>query len=253
MGLLFDGLIIFALIVTPSVVGVFAVRHYMPAAFHRANSEAAEPIWAIVGVTFGLLLGFLVVNLWGDLQAAQETVQNEANDLLSMYQLTYGLSEPATPAELREQIVTYARLVVDDEWPNLASHRSDPQVDAAFDRLWKSYLRLDPAMGAEESSYAESLRFLSDLQGARNRRINAAHNVVPAALWTVLLCGVALMIVTIWFTGSEDVRTHLFMTVVLAISLASVLFLIRAFNNPFQGDIHVDAEPIERVLRQIEQ
>lgn len=30
------------------------------------------------------------------------------------------------------------------------------------------------------------------------------------------------------------------------------LVIIQAFNNPFQGDIRVDPEPIERALQQIE-
>jgi hypothetical protein len=66
----------------------------------------------------------------------------------------------------------------------------------------------------------------------------------------VLLGGVALMIVTIWFTGPEDLRTHLMMAAVLGISLASILFLIRAFNNPFQGEVRVNADPIERAVEQ---
>jgi hypothetical protein len=170
-----------------------------------------------------------------------------------MHQFTYGLPESAAPAALRDQIVAYARLVVDEEWPDLGRHQSDPSADAAFDNLWKSYLRLEPSLGATSASYQESIKLLSELQDARNRRISAARNVVPTALWVVLIGGVAIMIATIWFTGSEDLRTHLLMTIVLAISLASILFLIRAFNNPFQGDVRVNAEPIERVLQQLDE
>jgi hypothetical protein len=55
-----------------------------------------------------------------------------------------------------------------------------------------------------------------------------------------------------WLTGSDDAGTHLLTTLVLAISLASVLFLIRAFSNPFQGQVRADSGPIERVLQRIE-
>ena len=248
--LVLEGLVIFALVLLPAVLGVIAVRRYLPASFHQANFAVAEPIWAILGVTYGLLLGFLVVNLWGDLQTAQQTVQDEANDLVNLYALTYGMPDSVAPAALREQIIGYARLLVDDEWPELGRHASSPRADAAMDGLWRSYLRLDTVLLRTSTSYNESVRLLADLQSARNRRINAAQDLVPAVLWVVLLGGVAMMIGTIWFTGSDDLRTHLLMAAVLGISLASILFLIRAFNNPFQGDVRVNPEPIERALQQ---
>jgi hypothetical protein len=248
--LVLEGLVIFALILGPALLGVILVQRYFPTSLHHLSFAAAEPIWAILGVTYGLLLAFLVVTLWSDLQGAQATVQDEANDLVNLYQLTYGLPEAAAPAGLRGEIFSYARLLVDDEWPVLGRHESSPRADLAIDALWRSYLRLDTMLMKTNTSYEESLSLLTELQSARNRRINAARNLVPTVLWVVLLGGVALMIVTIWFTGPEDLRTHLMMAAVLGISLASILFLIRAFNNPFQGEVRVNADPIERAVEQ---
>ncbi|MGE0541978.1 MAG: DUF4239 domain-containing protein [Dehalococcoidia bacterium] len=251
--LVLEGLVIFALILVPALLGVILVQRYFPTSLHQFSFAAAEPIWAILGVTYGLLLAFIVVNLWTDLQSAQGTVQDEANDLVILYELTYGLPEAAAPVELRGEIFRYARLIADEEWPLLGEHESSPRADAAMDALWMSYLRLDTMLMKTNTSYEESLSLLSELQSARNRRIDAAHNLVPTVLWVVLLSGVALMIVTIWFTGPEDLRTHLLMAAVLGISLASILFLIRAFNNPFQGDVRVNADPIERAVERFQE
>jgi len=252
MTLFVEGVTILTVVLVPALVGLFITRRFLSASFHEASSEAAEPIWAIVGVTFGLLLGFLVVDRWAALQAAQSTVQDEANDMVNLYQLSYGFPDSAMPADLRGQLATYAGLLVDDEWPALGRHQSSPRADAAFTGLWRSYLRLEPALGATSASYQESIKHLSDLQDARNRRIHTAHDEVPVALWVVLLGGVALMIGTVWLTGPQHLQAHLLMTIILALSLASILFLIRAFNNPFQGDVRVDSEPIERVLQRFE-
>lgn len=252
MSLILEAVIIFAAILLPALLGVLVARRYLPPSFHVSSSKSAEAIWAIVGVTFGLLLGFLVVNLWGDLQNAQATVQDEANDISAIHHLTYGLPESAMPAELRGRIREYARLLVDEEWPVLGRHESSSQADAALEGLWRSYLALEAPLGGTNTSYNESIVRLLDLEDARNRRIDSARSVVPVALWAVLIGGVVLMIGTVWLTGPDHLPTHVLMTVVLALSLASILFLIRAFNNPFQGDVRVDPEPIERVLQQIE-
>jgi hypothetical protein len=250
MMLVLEGLIIFALVLGPALLGVLVVHRYVPGSLHPLRFAAAEPLWTILGVTYGLLLAFLVVTLWSDLQSAQATVQDEANDLINLYELTYGLPEAVAPVDLRGQLVTYTRVLVEDEWPLLGRHEHSPRADTALRGLWRFYLRLEPTLGAANRSYSESVELLADLQSARNRRVNAAENLVPLVLWVVLLGGVALMIVTVWFTGPQDLRTHLLIAVVLGISLASILFLIRAFNNPFQGEVRVTAAPIERAYQQ---
>ena len=248
MTLVREGLLILALILVPAVVGMTLVHRLAPAAFRRSNREAADPVWAIAGGAFGLLLGFMVVTLWDDLQKARETVQDEANDIVNLYELTYALPEGANPPALRAQLEGYTRLIVDDEWDELGRHRSSEEAERAMDNLWRSYLGLEQLLGADSLAYSESIERLPDLQDARNRRINAAESRVPAALWAVVIGGIAVMIVMIWFTGSEDFRTHLLMTVVLSVSLAAILFLIRVFNNPFQGTVRADPAPMERAL-----
>ena len=248
MTLLKEGLIILVLLLAPSIFGMIAVHRYLPARFRERNRESADPIWAIAGGAFGLLLGFMVVILWEGLQEAQATVQEEANDIVNLYQLTYGLPDSARPQELRDKLRTYTRLLIDEEWEELGKHSSSERAEAAIDDLWLSYMRLSPALGNSNKAYDNAVEHLSLLQDARNRRINEAAGRVPTPLWVVLIGGTVLVIAMTWFTGSEDFRTHLLTTVVLSIALASILFLIRIFNNPFQGQVRADAEPMERAL-----
>jgi hypothetical protein len=252
MTLLKEGLLILAAIAVPAVIGMVVVRRLLPAEFRDNNRQSADPVWAIAGGAFGLLLGFLVVNLWSDLQAAQNAVQDEANDMVSLLLLAEALPPPADRAELRAAIDRYAHLLVDDEWPAMGRHQHSVAADRALDEVWRAYLQLDPVLGNSSEVYRASLRHLGELQDARTRRITAAENRVPAALWVVLIGGVIMMIAMAWLTGSDDFNTHLLTTLVLGISLASVLFLIRAFNNPFQGSVRAESGPIEHVIERIE-
>jgi uncharacterized protein DUF4239 len=253
MTLLKEGLLILAAIGVPAVFGMLLVRRLLPAEFRDNNRQSAEPVWAIAGGAFGLLLGFLVVNLWSDLQAAQNAVQDEANDMVIIDRLADALPPPADHTELHALLEQYARLLVSDEWAAMGRHQSSAEADGALNALWRTYLQLDPAIGGTSVSYRESLHHLGELQDARNRRLSTAENRVPAALWVVLIGGVIMMIAMAWLTGSDNVSTHLLTTLVLAVSLASVLFLIRVFNNPFQGTVRADPGPIERVIERLGQ
>jgi hypothetical protein len=43
------------------------------------------------------------------------------------------------------------------------------------------------------------------------------------------------------------------LTLVVAIALASILFLIRTFNNPFQGDVRADPDPFVEALHRFDE
>ena len=142
MTLLKEGCIILALLLLPSVAGMLIVRRLAPSAFRDANRESADPVWAIAGGAFGLLLGFMVVILWDGLQDAQATVQDEACDIVNLYNLTYGLPNVADPPGLREQIKGYTLLLVEEECPELGEHERSDLVVALMDIIWLSYMWL---------------------------------------------------------------------------------------------------------------
>jgi peptidoglycan/LPS O-acetylase OafA/YrhL len=246
--LLKEGLIIFGALLVPALILTVIVRRFVPARFREESRQHADPVWAIAGGAFGLLLGFMVVLLWEDLQEAQAAVQAEASDLVNLYELSFGLPASANPEGLRGRIVAYVQSLVDEEWDALGRHQADPGSQRIIDQIWRSYVELEPSIGSESISYGESITRLEEIQEARDRRINAATNRVPGALWAVLLGGVALIVAMACFTGSDDREAHLLTVTALVVSLAAVLFLIRIFNNPFQGHVRADPEPMERAL-----
>lgn len=248
MTLLKEGLLILLAVLLPAMGGMLLVRRFMPESFRRANHDAADPVWAIAGGAFGLLLGFMVVNLWQDLTEADDAVQAEANALINLWELSAGLP-PEARAPVRERLREYTRLILEDEWEALGKHGQSVTAAAMMDQLWLTYIGLEASLGTENVSYAASMQRVPLLQDARNNRIDAAENSVPAVLWVVLVGGVAIVIALMWFAGAEDIRTQILMTVVLAVSLASILFLIRAFNNPFQGSVRADSSPFQSALK----
>jgi hypothetical protein len=142
---------------------------------------------------------------------------------------------------------------VDEEWEALGRHEQSAAAEAALDDLWRAYMERQQRLDASNEALEASVARLSDLQDARNRRVNAAKNRVPTALWVVLLGGVMIMIAMTWFTGSESLHAHILTTVVLTVSLAAVLFLIRILNNPFQGPVRAHPEPMERALEHFDE
>ena len=68
------------------------------------------------------------------------------------------------------------------------------------------------------------------------------------AAGAALLGGAALLLGFIWLVGSERLSTELLMDGAVALVLGMLLFLVQALNNPFQGDVRAEPEPLEAAL-----
>jgi hypothetical protein len=243
-----EGIVIMGGMVVIAVVGSQIVGRYLPPTWRRDNQHSAELVWAVTGGTFGLLLGFMVVTLWQNLEAGDRTVQDEANSLTNLYMLAGGF--PASQqTRIRSLLRAYSRDVIDHEWDLLAQRQTSAEAERVVTDLWQAYLGLVTLSDARESDlYAESLHRMSEFQEARLTRISQAEGHVPSVLWVVLIIGVGVVIALMWITGSGKTHTRIPMTVALALSFGAVIFLIRVFNNPYIGDVRVGPEAIERAL-----
>lgn len=252
MSIYAEGLLIVAAMLTISTAGLFIVRRFVRKEILDSTHGFSDPIWGVVAGAFGLLLGFMVVTLWENLNEAELAVQNEANHLSDLFRLTQGYPEPER-TELRQMYRDYARIMVEREWTSLAeTNQPDPEARDIADRAANILIGLSPRSGANADVVREGLRQMNEFSDARRRRIDIASEAVPSVLWIVMFGGVAIAIVLAWISGPENLVGHIILTTIVTLSLAMILFLIQAFNNPYRGDVRADPDAFERALREFD-
>ena len=96
-----------SLFVALSVGGLVLVQRLVPTEQRSQHNEVAGFIYAVLGVTYAVLLGLMVVAVWQDWQSAQDTATEEANELSTVFWLaprfprTTGQAHPGTGPFLR--------------------------------------------------------------------------------------------------------------------------------------------------------
>ena len=105
------------------------------AARNRAARYAriAPSILSPLGTTFGLLVGFLAVQVWNDSQHAHEAVIQEAGALRTAVLLASNLS-PQVGARIDLLIARHIEDSANREWPAMADQRATCSL-LPFDRL----------------------------------------------------------------------------------------------------------------------
>ena len=232
-------------------IGVeLVVRRVIGTEARRQHNDVAAAMFSVIGVTFAVLLAFVVMLTFEGYASARTAAGTEAMALRDVANLAGGLAEPARGAQ-RRALAAYTGDVIGREWPAQALGHFDDSGTASLRALNLGAAAYRPNTPADITYHAALLAALTRLQDARALRQLAAANTVPGIVWTVMLLGGSLTVLSGSFLGAPSLRMHLMMSATLAASGALVVVLIVALSQPFRGDFRVSTVLYERVLAEI--
>jgi nucleotide-binding universal stress UspA family protein len=230
-----------------AVGGLILVQRFVPMTLRKQHNDVAGFIYAVLGVTYAVLLGLMVVAVWEEWEAAADTADDEASSLAEIFWIADRLPE-SDGRHIQELARSYARVVVYEEWPLMEHEKSSPEAWALLDEIRANLQDLDPSTPEQQILYEQSLERMRDLADARRDRLLEAEKGLPAILWVVLITGGVIVVGFTYLFGLQSTAIHLLMVGSLALVIALVLFTVAALNYPFKGDITIDPEAMKHVL-----
>jgi hypothetical protein len=241
------GLLIVAVATVVAVGGLVLVQSLVSTERRKQHNDVAGFIYAVLGVSYAVLLGLMLIAVWEQWNAAQDVASDEANQLAGIFWFAHALPQPEG-RHIQELARSYAQVVVEEEWPLMEQGRSSPKAWATLDELRGTILGLDPTTGAQQVRYNQVLEQLHALGDARRERLLAASEGLSTILWVVLIGGAVITIAFTYLFGLENPVVHTLMVAALAMILASSLFTVAALDYPFKGDVRIHPAAFEQVL-----
>jgi hypothetical protein len=234
-----------------AVGGLILVQVLVPTEVRRQQNDVAGFIYAVLGVTYAVLLGLMVVAVWEEWNAASVTADDEASSLAEVFWLADRMPE-TEGRHIQELARSYARVVVNEEWSLMAREKSSSRAWDLLDDIRTSLQNFDPSTPEEQVVYEQSLERMRDLADARRDRLLEAEQGLPGILWVVLITGGVIVVGFTYLFGLDSTLIHLLMVASLALVIALVLFTVAALNFPFKGDITIGPDAMEHVLGRFE-
>jgi uncharacterized membrane protein YgaE (UPF0421/DUF939 family) len=99
-----------------ALAGLELVERLVPATSRQPHNDVAGFIYAALGVIYAVLLALVVIAVWGEYDAAKETVEQEANAVAEIFWLGHRLPE-SEGSQIQELARSYAEEVIHKEWP----------------------------------------------------------------------------------------------------------------------------------------
>ncbi|HSF32327.1 MAG TPA: hypothetical protein VLK82_17885 [Candidatus Tectomicrobia bacterium] len=246
------GLLVVGLPVLLAVVGLLLVRARVPHPRLQPHHDVAGYIYSGLAVLYAVLLAFVVIAVWGQFDATRSRVQIEADALGDLVRQAEVFPLPVQRA-IFDAVRTYAKSVVEDEWPTMARGAESPLTRQAYTHLWQTMRNVEPRTPTEVNWHATMLQSLTAASDGRRDRLDDGRAVLHPVLWVVLLSGGVINVSYIYLFGVRSLMAHLIITTALSTMTTLLLLVILMLDRPFAGSLRVEPEPFVRLLGHLDQ
>jgi len=233
-----------------SVLLARVVARLLGAEMLREHNDLTGFIFAVVGVIYAVVIGFVSVGVWERFEAAEDRTYDEASSLTSVYR---DAGSFANAAVLRHQLRGYVNEVITVSWPAQQRGTAHPPESAAVERLSLA-VHQTPVQGERESQiFAHMLERTSEAMRDRDARLTEDSTGLNGVMWCVVFAGGFITIAFTYLFGFRQTTMQTAMIGTLALLIGLVIFLTMSMDYPFRGAIRVGPDAFERTLTVFDQ
>lgn len=247
---LYGSLFVCAVMVV-SVLGLVIVRRFVDIESLKRHHDVASFFFLMIGTLYAVLIAFAIFVVWTQFQDAGTNLEREVNEVGDLSHMSVSMPDPLR-TNIRTALIEYIHAVLEDEFPAMADGRESQRTWAAIQNVWKAYDAGDPNNPKFQAFYAESIRHLNELSNYRRIRLFTSRGTVPQTLWYLLFSGGIVLVLFTYFFGHESLAWQAAMTAALAGTLAFSLYLIVAYNGPYDGSTRIAPTPYLMELQHVE-
>lgn len=204
---------------------------------HRPIAKALQPVTpgllSPLGTILGILIAFLAVRVWTNVDHAQEYIGREISALREVVMLADSLPVDVK-TRVREAIGKHLDAVASEEWPAMAEERVSlrsfpPHLEEAMDAI----LSFAPAGANQQLVQNHALTAVEDAVEFRRSRVGVSRSEISPVQWTVIVVLAGMILVTI---AAIHIHVRWAMAIamfVFSTAVAMSLVLLMVYDRPF--------------------
>jgi hypothetical protein len=219
-----------------SILIVVINKHFILYKLRYKDNTTIGSISALIGIIYGVLVGFVCLYLINNHDDASNAVQREANAVANVFFYSRWVQQP-TQSVIKRDLEGYINTVTQQEWPLMSNFQKIGQEgDNDIMKMLDSVKLASISKTANQVIIQQMLGEIKELYNARHERINRSYYTLSPELWEVILVG-TILIIAINYAFRVNFYLHLFSITAFSIMAGSMLFLLVTLDRPFQGSL----------------
>ncbi len=227
-----------------SVIVARIVGRLVDPELRRDHNDLTGFIFAVVGVLYAVVLGFVAIGVWERFEAAEDRTYDEASSLAAVYRDAGSFSNGAL---LRRDLRTYVEHAIYIGWPALAQGITPPEAPIA-EKLSRDVHRTAVVGQRQAAIFSHMLERTSEAALDRDARITEDSSGLNGVMWFTVYAGGVITIAFTYLFGFRRTVMQTAMIGTLALLIGLVIFLTTSLDFPFRGPTHVGPDAFERAL-----
>ncbi|WP_189220109.1 MULTISPECIES: bestrophin-like domain [Streptomyces] len=226
-----------------ALAGSVLVRRRYPSVAEGEHNDMVGVALGMFGAIYGIILAFVIVTLWTQMEDTQTIIASEATDAALIARDAAAFPAPVR-ARLDAELSGYVHAVVEKQWPRMRAGRpsygaTESHLRAAFEVL-QSY---DPKSRREQVFYEEAVGNINDIAAQRRARLTMAEQELPPLLQVLAFGGAFVLIPLTFLYGVRMLRIQLLFVGSVAVLIGFSLLLVFVLDRPFAGELSVSPAP----------
>ena len=220
-------------------------RRFAPTDMLRDHNDLTGFIFAVVGVIYAVVLGFIAIGVWERFTSAEAATYREASNLATVYRDAEFLPQSRI---IRNELRSYTHDVIVVGWPAMQRGRASDDTEAQAERLAREVNTADPRGARETNLHQQMISAMAASLAARDERLTEDATGLNGVMWTIVVLGGFITVGFTYLFGFKQSSMQTAMVGTLAFLIGLVIFLTMSLDYPFRGSIHVGPEAFERAL-----
>ncbi len=216
-------------------LGTLLFRKLVKIKVQRSHNEVTGFLFLAIASFYALLLSFIVLVVWEQLNETIGIVSKEGSTAMTLYRDIKYYPDTVRSKPLKTAYLNFVFDVVDDEFPEMARMERARGTSESFDLVFVRMAQLDPKTPMESMLVSEMMTQLNTLAADRGQRITTMDVEIRPPLWMPIILGALITLLCAMYLDIERLRMHFILTALLGAFIGMFLFVIVVLDHPYSG------------------
>jgi hypothetical protein len=214
-------------------------RKYIKVKVLRSHNEVTGFLFLAIASFYALLLSFVVLVVWDQLNETRGNVSKEGSSAMGLYRDIKFYPDTVEAKQLMVVYLDFVYNVIDDEFPNMEHMKQSRITPESFSKVFDKMEHLNPKNQFQIQLVAEMFNHLNELATYRGLRTTSMESEIPPPIWLPIIVGAIITILCALLMDIEHTRMHIILSSLLGAFIGMILFTIILLDHPFTGSMGI--------------
>ncbi len=243
-------LFIITVVVSGFLAGIstYIFRKHVKLMILRSHNEVTGFLFLAIASFYALLLSFVVLIVWDQLNETHTNASKEGSSALGLYRDIKFYPDTLESKKLMAAYLDFVYNVIDDEFPSMQKMQSSTKTSSSFNNVFHEMERLNPKNPFQVQLVTEMFRHLNELSTYRGLRNSSLETEIPPPIWLPIILGALITVFCALLLDVEHVRLHVSLSTMLGAFIAMFLFIIVLLDHPYTGSLSIKPKSYQKIF-----